>query len=101
MKKDAVIYPPFSFYATIAVSRRGIPTLISSVPTAIDYIIESDFPDDDGWVGLPKEPGVWRCGFKVVRRYEDVEVRATTIERLTVSMMEALTAGDVITPVSV
>lgn len=88
------LYQDGEFVCTIAVSRQGIPVLISQVPSDFNgWLIDGDFPDDDGWDGLPSTAGLYECRIRVEFRLGEPEVRVvdvkpTTeiIERATISV---------------
>lgn len=60
------------FDCTIAVSRNGIPVLISALPPDFDcWLIDGDFPGDDGWENLPEAPGFYRCRIRISFRCDE------------------------------
>lgn len=60
------------FDCTIAVSRNGTPVLISALPPDFDgWLIDGDFPGDDGWRDLPEAPGFYRCRIRVSFSFDD------------------------------
>lgn len=72
------------FSCTIAVSRRGIPVLVSQVPSDFNgLLIDGDFPDDDGWQGLPDQPGLYECRISVQFRFDEPEVKVVSCEPTT------------------
>lgn len=88
--RDAILL----FDCTIAVSSQGIPVLISKVP--IDFygwLVDGDFPDDDGWRGLPQQSGLYTCRIAVHRRYDEPEVKVVSCNP-TASIIEMVVIQD-------
>jgi hypothetical protein len=66
------------------VSRRGIPVLISQVPSDFNgWLVDGDFPDDDGWQGLPKQLGLYECRMSVRFRFDEPELKAVSCKPMT------------------
>jgi hypothetical protein len=83
------------FWATIAVSWQGVATLISQPPSDADWLIEGSFPDDDGWLGLPKDAGIYNCRFHVRWRFGEPEITTMEIKNMTDEMAKNIgAAGD-------
>jgi hypothetical protein len=60
------------FDCTIAVSRKGTPVLISALPADFDgWLVDGDFPGDDGWENLPTASGFYRCRIRVSFSFDD------------------------------
>lgn len=82
------------FDCTIAVSSQGIPVLISKVP--IDFygwIVDGDFPDEDGWRGLPQQSGLYKCRIAVHQLEDQPEVKVVSCNPTT-AIMEMVVIQD-------
>lgn len=75
------LYQDGEFFCTVAVSRQGTPVLISQVPSDFEgWLVDGDFPDDDGWQGLPEKPGLYECRMRVEFRFGEPEVKTMFFE---------------------
>lgn len=69
----------FEFVCTIAVSRLGTAVLVSQVPSDFEgWIVNGDFPEDDGWQSLPDNPGLYECRVSVRSRFDEPELEVVS-----------------------
>jgi len=88
------LYKDGEFICTIAVSRQGIAVLISQVPSDFNgWLVDGDFPGDDGWTGLPEKPGLYECRMRVEFRFGEPEVKTMAFEATTKIIEQATVAA--------
>lgn len=80
------------FHCTVAVSRLGLPVLVSKVPSDFEgWIVDGEFPDDDGWKGLPTIPGLWLCRVRINwKRGDEPDIQVMEAEKVDAHVIDTV-----------